>query len=45
MSELPHAVAKRELRSLLSVYHESGRSIRAEQAQAIHKRRLLAMAR
>lgn len=45
MSELPHAVAKRELRNLLSVYRESGRSIRAEQAMAIHKRRLLAMAR
>ena len=45
MSELPTAMAKKELRSLLSVYAESGRSLRAEQALAVHKRRLLAMAR
>jgi hypothetical protein len=41
----PESADRQQLRSLLGEYRDSGRSMRAEQAQALHKRRLLSLAK
>jgi hypothetical protein len=41
----PSAADRKQLRALLGEYRESGRSMRAEQALAIHQRRLTALAK